>query len=71
MFRRVVSDVSFTLFCIFFVNVGVSSSADWEKGYAAYRKKNYETALGILRPLAEQGNANVVGKLIYSPRAAQ
>ena len=46
-------------------------SADFQKGVTAYESGSYATALREWTPLAEQGNANVVGKLIYSPRAAR
>ena len=50
---------------------GISESADYQKGLTAYQSGDYATALREWTPLAEQGNANVVCKLIYSPRAAQ
>ena len=50
---------------------GISESADYQKGLTAYQSGDYATALREWTPFAEQGNANVVGKLIYSPRAAQ
>ena len=50
---------------------GISESADYQKGLTAYQSGDYATALREWTPFAEQRNANVVGKLIYSPKAAQ
>ena len=38
-------------------SVGVSASADFQKGTAAYNSGDYATALRIWKPLAKQGNA--------------
>ena len=38
-------------------SVGVSASADFEKGVAAYKSGDYATALREWTPLAKQGNA--------------
>ena len=35
----------------------VATAQDWDKGEAAYRAEDYETALQEWRPLAEQGHA--------------
>ena len=37
-------------------SVGVSESADWQKGYTAYKSGDYATALREFEPLAEQGH---------------
>ena len=39
-------------------SVGVSWSADFDKGRAAYKRGDYATALLELTPLAEQGNGD-------------
>ena len=39
-------------------SLGVSWSAAWEKGYAAYKSGDYATALREWTPLAEQGDAD-------------
>ena len=41
----------------------LSHSADFDKGYEAYRAGNYETALKEFRPLAEQGLAEAQNNL--------
>jgi len=49
----------------------VGWSADFEKGYEAYKRKDYETALREWRPLAEQGQALVqynLGVMYYEGR---
>jgi TPR repeat protein len=38
--------------------IGLAAAGPLEDGQAAYRKGDYATALQILRPLAEQGNAS-------------
>ena len=38
-------------------SVGVSASADFQKGYTAYYSGDYATALREWTPLAEQGDA--------------
>jgi len=38
-------------------SVGVSASADWQKGFTAYNSGDYATALREWKPLAEQGDA--------------
>ena len=40
-----------------------ASSADWNKGYAAYKSGDYATALREWTPLAKQGNAKSQGNL--------
>jgi TPR repeat protein len=42
---------------IFIGSAGMSWSADYQKGYAAYKSGDYATALREWKPLAEQGNA--------------
>ena len=37
-------------------STGISASADYEKVSAAYKRGDYETALRVWKPLAEQGN---------------
>ena len=44
---------------LLFKNVGVSRSADFQKGVEAYNKSDYVTALREWLPLAEQGDADV------------
>tara|TARA_B100001758_G_C18055818_1_gene425620 strand:+ start:89 stop:577 length:489 start_codon:yes stop_codon:yes gene_type:complete len=44
---------------LLFKNVGVSRSADFQKGVEAYNKSDYVTALREWIPLAEQGDADV------------
>ena len=39
-------------------SVGVSASADFQKGLTAYKSGDYATALREWTPLAEQGNAD-------------
>jgi len=39
-------------------SAGVSWSADYQKGYAAYQSGDYATALREWEPLAEQGDAS-------------
>ena len=40
-------------------SVGMSASADFQKGLSAIDKGDYATALREWRPLAEKGNADV------------
>jgi TPR repeat protein len=44
-------------------SVGVSASADFQKGLTAYKSGDYVTALREFRPLAEQGDADAQGNL--------
>ena len=37
-------------------STGISASTDYEKVSAAYKRGDYETALRVWKPLAEQGN---------------
>ena len=39
-------------------SVGMSASADFQKGFAAYKSGDYATALREWRPLAKQGDAD-------------
>jgi uncharacterized protein len=39
-------------------SVGMSVSADYQKGVTAYQSGDYATALSEFQPLAEQGNAD-------------
>ncbi|MDP7424313.1 MAG: tetratricopeptide repeat protein [Rhodospirillales bacterium] len=41
---------------VFLGSVGVSWGADYQKGYAAYDRGDYATALREWKPLAKQGN---------------
>ena len=45
-------------FIVFIGSVGVSASADFQKGLTAYDRGDYATALREWKPLAEQGNAS-------------
>ena len=51
-----------TIFCLIFAvllgNMGVSESADFQKGLTAAFNGDYATALREWKPLAEQGNAD-------------
>jgi uncharacterized protein len=50
------------------------SARDADAGYAAYEKGNYETALKLLRPLAEQGDTraqSTLGLLYYRGRGVR
>ena len=47
------------VFTLLLENVGVSRSADFQKGVEAYNKSDYVTALREWVPLAEQGDADV------------
>ena len=50
--------VPFCLTLIIFIgSVGMSASADFQKGLNALQKKDYATALREWKPLAEQGHA--------------
>jgi hypothetical protein len=55
--------------------LGLTGSVpDTDAGYAAYEKGNYETALKVLRPLAENGDTraqSTLGLLYYRGRAVQ
>ncbi len=44
-------------FAVLLGSAGVSWSADFDKGQAAFDKRDYKTALRELKPLAEQGHA--------------
>jgi len=44
-------------------SAGVSESADYQKGYDAYKNKDYATALREWKPLAEQGYASAQNNL--------
>ncbi len=46
-----------TTLAVLLGSAGVSWSADFDKGYDAYKKGDYKTALREWRPLAEQGYA--------------
>lgn len=41
----------------------VASAGPYEDGYAAYLRKDYVTAMKLLRPLAEQGDADAQSTL--------
>ena len=58
--------VPFCLTLIIFIgSVGVSESADMQKGNAAHDKGDYATALREWTPLAKQGNASAQYNLGY------
>lgn len=42
---------------LLFAIVGIAHAQDFERGFKAYEKKDYTTALNEWRPLAEQGDA--------------
>ena len=44
-------------------SAGISESADLQKGWDAYKNKDYATALREWKPLAEQGNADAQNNL--------
>ena len=44
-------------------SVGVSESADFQKGFAAYESGDYATTLREWTPLAKQGDANIQNPL--------
>ena len=44
---------------VFLGSVGMSESADFQKGLDAYKKGDYATALREWKPLAKQGNATL------------
>ncbi|MGY8937629.1 MAG: tetratricopeptide repeat protein, partial [Alphaproteobacteria bacterium] len=46
-------------------SAGVSASAEFHKGVAAYKSGDYATALREWEPLAEQGNAGAQSNLGY------
>jgi TPR repeat protein len=46
-------------------SAGVSWSADFEKGIAAYKSKDYASALREFKPLAQQGNAEAQLRLSW------
>jgi len=51
--------IPFCLTLIIFIgSAGVSKSADYQKGWEAYRSGDYIEALREWKPLAEQGNAD-------------
>ena len=50
-------------FVFLFGSVEVSESADFQKGFDAYKKGDYGTALLEWKPLAEQGDADAQNKL--------
>ena len=46
------------VFGVFLGSAGISESADFQKGFAAYNMKDYATALREWNPLAEQGRVS-------------
>ncbi|MEP4379046.1 MAG: tetratricopeptide repeat protein [Alphaproteobacteria bacterium] len=48
---------------VFLGNTGISWSADFQTGVAAYERRDYATALSEWTPLADQGNADAQGRL--------
>ena len=51
------------IFVSLFGNIGVSESADFQEGAAAYSNRDFATALRIWKPLAEQGNADAANRI--------
>jgi len=54
--RTLTATICLTL-AVLLGSAGVSWSADFQKGFAAYQSGDYATALREWKPLAEQGNA--------------
>ena len=58
---------SLVLFCltltILLGSAGMSASADFQKGVAAYKRGDYATALREWEPLAKQGNTDAMFNL--------
>ena len=57
LFMRKLTAALCLTFAVLFGSVGVSASADFEKGLTAFKSGDYETALREWKPLAEQGHA--------------
>jgi TPR repeat protein len=55
--KNLIATICLTL-TILLGSVGVSWSADYQKGVAAYKSGDYATALREWTPLAKQGNAD-------------
>ena len=60
--RRLLSILLLTL-AVLLGSAGVSVSADFQKGWDAYEKGDYATALREWRPLADQGIAGTQNNL--------
>ena len=60
--RRLTAILCLTL-AVLLGSAGVSESADLQKGWDAYKNKDYATALREWKPLAEQGNADAQNNL--------
>jgi TPR repeat protein len=74
--RKLTATICLTL-TILLGSMGVSASADFQKGLAAYQSGDYATALRNWKPFAEQENANAqsnIGAMYYDgkgvPRAS-
>ena len=55
--RTLPANICLTL-TILLGSMGVSASADFQKGYTAYTSGDYATALREWKPLAKQGDAD-------------
>jgi uncharacterized protein len=68
--RRLTAILCLTV-AVLFGSAGLSWSADFQKGFAAYQSGDYATALRELEPLAKQGNSDaqtVLGQSYYKKR---
>tara|TARA_E500000331_G_scaffold340249_1_gene371347 strand:+ start:173 stop:367 length:195 start_codon:yes stop_codon:yes gene_type:complete len=54
--RKLTATICLTL-AVFFGSVGISDSADFQRGMTAHDRGDYAIALREWTPLAEQGNA--------------
>ena len=54
--RKLTATLCLTL-AVLFGSLGISESADYQKGWDAYDSGDYATALREWEPLAEQGDA--------------
>ncbi len=57
--RRLTATLCLTL-TIILGSVGISASADYQKGVTAFKSGDYATALREWKPLAERGDAAIV-----------
>ena len=57
--RRLTATICLTI-AVLLGSVGVSASADFQKGYTAFENGDYATALREWTPLAEQRLANAL-----------
>ena len=59
--------LTWALLCIT-LSLSLTSRADFDQGYAAYKKGDYKAAFAKFKPLAEQGNASaqtILGLIYY------